>query len=66
LAQQLSGSQSAKALELRAATSLARLLAGRQRFEAAAGALRPLFDSFSEGLDTADLCAAREVLDRLA
>ena len=57
--------QSAKSLELRAATSLARLLAGQQRVDAAAAVLGPVLGTFKEGFDTADLRVAQEVLEAL-
>jgi hypothetical protein len=51
--------------ELRAATSLARLLAGRGRRAEAREALAGIYDWFTEGLDTADLRAARNLLTEL-
>jgi predicted ATPase len=52
--------------ELRAATSLARQL-GRQGHPADAIAhLRPVHNSFTEGFGTADLIAAKQLLDELA
>ncbi|HSR30787.1 MAG TPA: hypothetical protein VLY63_09505, partial [Anaerolineae bacterium] len=58
-------SQKSKSLELRAATSLARLL--RQQGRAAEGRnlLAECYSWFTEGFDTADLQEARELLDRL-
>jgi predicted ATPase len=53
----------AKSLELRAATSLARLWASQHRKEDAARVLAPVYAWFTEGLETADLVAARELLD---
>jgi predicted ATPase len=58
--------QSARSLELRAATSLARLLRAQGRNDDARGQLGPVFDSFTEGFDTADLKEAKAVLDQLA
>ena len=58
----LSHRQAAKALELRAATSLARLLAGRDVTTDAHRLLTEAYQSFDEGLDTADL---RGVASRL-
>jgi predicted ATPase len=52
--------------ELRAATSLARLLRDRGYSADAAALLRPVFGRFTEGLDTADLKAAKALLDALA
>jgi tetratricopeptide (TPR) repeat protein len=58
--------QGAKALELRAATGLARLLALQGRPQEARGLLAPLIDWFTEGLDAPDLTAARAQLSALA
>jgi adenylate cyclase len=55
-----------RSLELRAATSLARLLAGRGRREEARQVLAPVYAAFTEGFATADLRAARALLDQLA
>jgi class 3 adenylate cyclase/predicted ATPase len=55
----------AKPWELRAATSLARLLARQGRREEARGLLAPVYDWFSEGFDTADLKEAKALLDSL-
>jgi len=54
-----------RSLELRAATSLARLLAGERRHDEARDALREVYGWFTEGFETADLRAARAVLDEL-
>ena len=58
----LSRGQAAKALELRAATSLARLLAGRDVTTDAHRLLTEAYQSFDEGFDTADLRAAANLL----
>jgi class 3 adenylate cyclase/predicted ATPase len=58
--------QSARSLELRAATSLARLLRAQGRNDEARGQLAPVFDWFTEGFDTADLKQAKALLDELA
>jgi predicted ATPase len=58
-------SQQAKSWELRAATTLARLLAGGGKCEKALALLRPVYDSFTEGHDTNDLKEARELLTEL-
>jgi predicted ATPase/class 3 adenylate cyclase len=58
--------QQAKALELRAAISLARLLYSQQQGAAAYRFLHPLYTWFGEGLDTPDLCTASQLLRRLA
>jgi predicted ATPase len=57
--------QHARSLELRAATSLARLLQAQGRQEEARAWLAPIFGWFTEGFDTADLGEARELLARL-
>ena len=59
----LSRAQAAKALELRAATSLARLLAGRDVTTDAHRLLTEAYQSFDEGFDTADLRAAANLLE---
>jgi len=53
----------AKSFELRAATSLARLWHAQGRHRDAEQLLRPIYEWFTEGLDTADLIAARRLLD---
>jgi|HubBroStandDraft_1064217.scaffolds.fasta_scaffold17847_2 predicted ATPase/DNA-binding winged helix-turn-helix (wHTH) protein len=55
----------ALAWELRAATSLARLLRDQGRSADAAACLRPIYDRFTEGFGTADLIAAKRLLDDL-
>lgn len=57
--------QGAKAWELRAATSLARLWRAHGKEADARGVLAPVFAGFSEGLDTPDLVDARALLDEL-
>jgi predicted ATPase len=57
--------QGALSWELRAATSLARLLRDQGRFADAASVLRPVYDRFTEGFGTADLKAAKALLDAL-
>jgi predicted ATPase len=52
-------------LELRAATSLARLLRGQGRNDAARERLAPVFGWFTEGFDTADLTDAKKLLEEL-
>ena len=52
--------------ELRAATSLARLLRDQGRSADAVALLRPVYDRFTEGFDTTDLKAAKAVLNALA
>ena len=51
--------QSARSLELRAATSLVRLLQAQGRSDEARARLAPLLAWFTEGLDTADLWRQR-------
>jgi len=58
--------QGALSWELRAATSLARLLSDRGRSADATALLQPVYDRFTEGFDTADLKAAKALLDALA
>jgi predicted ATPase len=57
--------QGALSFELRAATSLARLLRDRGRPADAMALLQPVYDRFTEGFDTADLVVARALLDAL-
>jgi predicted ATPase/DNA-binding winged helix-turn-helix (wHTH) protein len=51
--------------ELRAATSLARLLRERGRSTEALEVLRPAFTRFNEGFDTSDLALAKQLVDEL-
>ena len=57
--------QGALSWELRAATSLARLLSDQGRAADATALLRPVYDRFTEGFDTADLKAAKGLLSAL-
>ena len=57
--------QGALSWELRAATSLARLLSDQGRSTDATALLQPVYDR-TEGFDTADLKAAKALLDALA
>ncbi len=59
-------SQEAKTLELRAATSLARLWQRQGKGKAARALLRPVYDWFTEGFDTQDLKDAKALLEGLA
>jgi predicted ATPase len=52
--------------ELRAATSLARLLRNQCRPSDAIAVLQPVYDRFTEGFGTADLRAAKQLLDELS
>ncbi len=58
--------QEAKWYELRAATSLARLLRDQGRRDEARALLQPIYDWFTEGFDTADLKDAQALLDELS
>jgi len=63
---ELSRRQGARAWELRTATDLAALLASQRRSESARALLRPVFEQFVEGADTADLKAAERLLATLS
>jgi tetratricopeptide (TPR) repeat protein len=65
-AMDLARQRAAKGLELRAATSLARLYEGQGRRAEAGEMLAEVYGHFTEGLDTADLQAARSLLAALA
>ena len=58
--------QGAKSSELRAATSLARLLAHQGKRAEARDLLAPVYGWFTEGFDTADLKEAKALLDQWA
>jgi predicted ATPase/DNA-binding winged helix-turn-helix (wHTH) protein len=58
--------QGALSWELRIATSRARLMRQQGRSEHARSQLQPVYDRFTEGFDTADLVAARRLLDELS
>jgi len=58
--------QGALSWELRAATSLARLLRDQGHSADALAVLQPVYDRFTEGFATADLKAVRELLDDLS
>ncbi len=57
--------QQARSWELRAATTLATLLADRRHPDAARAVLQPVFDWFTEGFDSHDLVQAEQMLDQL-
>jgi predicted ATPase len=57
--------QQAKALELRAAMSLARLWQRQGKRDAARQLLAPIYGWFTEGFDTADLQEAKALLEEL-
>jgi len=56
----------AKSLELRATTSLARLLRDTGRGGEARAMLSEIYNWFTEGFDTADLKDAKALLDELS
>ena len=58
-------SQQAKSLELRAATSYARLMQSQDRRKEALKILKPLYGWFTEGFDTRDLKEAKALIDEL-
>jgi predicted ATPase len=58
--------QGALSWELRAATSLARLLSDQSRSADATALLQPIYDRVTEGFATADLRAAKALLDDLS
>ena len=55
--------QGAKLLELRAGSTLARLMVEQGRFHEARNLLAPMYDWFSEGFNTPDLKGAKAILD---
>jgi predicted ATPase/DNA-binding winged helix-turn-helix (wHTH) protein len=63
---QLARMQGALSWELRAATSLATLHRAQGRSDDAIACLQPVYDRFTEGFDTADLIAAKQLLDELS
>ena len=63
---QIARKQSAKSFELRATTSLARLLAKQRRRDEARAMLADVYNWFKEGFHTADLIDAKALLDQLA
>ena len=62
---ELAGQQFALSWELRAAKSLAKLWAGQGRTGEARGVLAPVYARFTEGFESADLIAARQLLAKL-
>jgi predicted ATPase len=58
--------QGALSWELRAATSLARSLRSQGRSADAIACLQPIYGRFTEGFGTADLIAAKQLLDDLS
>lgn len=65
-AQEIARTQDAKSWELRAATSLARMLASQDRTAEAREVLTPVYQWFTEGFATGDLRLAKTLLDRLS
>jgi predicted ATPase len=61
----VAGRQSAKGLEVRAATSLARLWRDRGKRREARDLLAPIYGWFTEGFDTPDLKEAKALLEQL-
>ena len=62
----ISRAQQAKSLELRAATSLAKLWQSQGKRQQTYALLAPIYNWFTEGFDTADLIAAKVLLDELS
>ena len=65
-AKRIAAQQGAKLLELRAATSLARLCGDEGRPSEALDLLAPVYIWFTEGFDTRDLKEAKKLLDELS
>jgi predicted ATPase/DNA-binding winged helix-turn-helix (wHTH) protein len=63
---ELARHQDALSLELRAALSLSQSVAGRGDRAGARELLATVYERFTEGLDTADLCAAKAILTELS
>jgi tetratricopeptide (TPR) repeat protein len=64
-AMDIASDQGARMYELRARASLARLLGERGERKQARDLLSPIYESFTEGFDTADLSQVRSLLDEL-
>ena len=64
-AMMIAQNQQAKSLELRSATSLARLWQQQGKHQEAHDLLAPVYHWFTEGFDTADLQEAKALLDAL-
>jgi len=58
--------QQSKSLQLRAATQLGQFWCQQGEYESAQQLLRPIYDWFSEGFDTADLQEAKALLEGLS
>jgi predicted ATPase/DNA-binding winged helix-turn-helix (wHTH) protein len=63
---ELAGRYESLSWELRAATSLARLLRDQDRQAEAAACLQPIYDRFTEGFGAVDLIEAERLLDELS
>ena len=63
---QIAQQQRAKACELRARMSLSRLYQNQNNHQEARNVLAQIYDSFTEGFDTADLLEAKALLDALS
>jgi predicted ATPase len=63
---EIAGTQNARSLELRAAMSLAQLWQTEGKTDQAHELLHPIYDWFTEGLDTADLRQANALLKELS
>jgi predicted ATPase len=57
--------QGALLFELRIVLSLARFRAAQDRRDEVGAILGSVYDKFTEGLETTDLCSARSMLDTL-
>jgi predicted ATPase len=62
---EISGGQGARCFELRAACDLARMQQGQHKADNALSLLRPIYDQFTEGLDTPDLKEAGALIREL-
>lgn len=63
---EIARAHNARGWELRAATTLARLWLDQNKPAEARQLLAPIFDWFTEGFETTDLCEAKTLLDELS
>jgi predicted ATPase len=63
---EIARTQGARSWEMRAATSLGRLLARHNRADSARQIVGDLYSWFTEGLETADLRDAKRLLDEMS
>jgi adenylate cyclase len=63
---EISRAQGARSWQMRAATSLGRLLARQDRAHSARQIVSDLYNGFTEGLETADLRDAKRLLDEVS